>query len=252
MWSLYDELIEGIPHELTVDALICGANNALVKSGTGYGTGGMLNQNWRSELLPKKSLGMPLRDLAACIKSWNCIEACVGLAAINSYYNEIERVRSLGVNVSPAMKVEDRANDPFISSQNAVRRKKVTIIGHFSYIDKLFAPICDMSIIEKFDPLEGDYPDEAADYLLPESDFVFISSYTLAEKSLPRFLQLAKDAYITVVGPATTLSPVLHRHGVNNLSGFVIKDGQSAVDASIGLGGNIHATGQKVSFRAED
>jgi uncharacterized protein (DUF4213/DUF364 family) len=249
MWKLYDDLIEGIPAELSVDTLICGARHTLAAGGGGYGLCNTMEFDWRSPMIPQKFLGMGLRDLAVCVKSWNFAEACIGVAGLNAYYNQPSLLRKHGVAVSGASHAEDRVYDPFIAYQNAIKGKNVTVIGQFKYLDQLFAPVCNLSVIEKFNPQYGNYPEQAADYLLPESDYVFISSYTLAEKTLPRFLKLSQNAYVVMVGPAVTLSPILHQYGVHDLAGFTVKDGAGAEKICNGLGGSIHSIGQKVSFK---
>ncbi|MDR1604617.1 MAG: DUF364 domain-containing protein [Gracilibacteraceae bacterium] len=251
MWRLYDDLIQGIPEERTADFILCGATDTLVRSGAGYGLAHTLRWDWRPELLTRREAGMRLRDLAAGVKSWNFIEAGLGLAAINAYYNEIGLLRSCGVHIPESRHVEDRSQDPFIARQNDIQGKKVTVIGHFPYLDQLFAPVCRLSVIEKFEPQDGDYPEQAADFLLPDSDFVFISAYTLLEKTLPRYLALARGARVTLVGPATPMAPVLFRHGVYELAGYTIKDGVALEKAVMGQGGGHHGSGQKVSLKAD-
>jgi uncharacterized protein (DUF4213/DUF364 family) len=250
MWELYDELIEGIDPSATADKIIRGAYQTLVISGEGYGICNTMDDTWRPSVLPSKSLGMPLRDLAACVKSWNFSEASIGLAALNAWYNEKSRLKASGVEVSDLRHTEDRTNDPFITYQRDVRGKTVTVVGHFPYIEQLFAPVCTLRIIEKFMPKDGDYPEQAAEYLLPESDFVFISSYTFVEKQLPRYLELSRGAKVTLVGPATTMAPQLARYGIADLSGFVVKDFPAAERVALGLAGeNFHSLGQKISMR---
>ena len=249
MWELYDALIEGIDVDATVDFLACGAELAIVQSGEGTGVSANVGETLRQPMLKMKSAGMPLRDLAACIKSWELYEAALGHAAINAWYNSVSRLRSRGIDISDKAFVEDRSNDPFITLQREVKGKNVTVIGHFPYIDQLFAPVCNMSIIEKFNPKEGDYPEQAAEYLIPESDYVFISSYTFVEKTLPHYLELAKNAVVTLVGPATTVAPQLFDFGVSYLAGYVIKDAALAQSVALGIGGNIHGTGQKVNLK---
>ncbi|MDR1590075.1 MAG: DUF364 domain-containing protein [Oscillospiraceae bacterium] len=250
MWDLYDSLIEGIPPDVRAEFFACGATHSIVVADDGgVGVSGALDETWRPPLLTKKEFGMPLRGLAECVKSWEFIEAGLGLAAINAWYNGGDRLRALGIAVSDKPFAEDRASDPFIALQNEIRGKRVTVIGHFPYIDRLFAPVCDMSVIEKFSPVDGDYPDQAADYLLPESDYVFIASYTLVEKTLPRYLRLSKNARVTLVGPATPVTPILHGFGVRDLSGFYIRDAEAARNYTLTHGGNIHKTGQKINLR---
>jgi uncharacterized protein (DUF4213/DUF364 family) len=249
MWELYDDLIGGISLDATAESIICGATYSAVRSGGTVGISGAGSETWRSAMLPKKLVGMPLRELAECIRSWDFTEAAVGLAAINAWYNNVGRLRELGLDIPDAAYIEDRSSDPFIAAQNEIADKNVTVIGHFPYIDQLFAPVCKLSIIEKFYPDDGDYPEQAADYLLPASDFVFISAYTLVEKSLPHYLKLAVNAHVTLVGTSLPTTMVFGKYGVNAVAGFVIKDTAAAERISLGLGGKMHSTGQKINLR---
>jgi len=251
-WELYDALIDGIPQDAIADKIICGTSHTIVRCGDTIGLSATLEDTWRPQMMPDRRAGMPLRELARCIKSWEFTEASIGLAAINAWYNDKERVRELGLEIANRSQVEDRNSDPFISMQRDIKNKTVTVIGHFPYIDQLFAPVCNMRIIEKFHPTDGDYPDHAADYLLPESDYVFISSYTVAEKTLPRYLELSKNAIVTLVGPATPVAPVLHKFGVANIAGFVIRDAETCENMILTNSGNTHKTGQKVNLKLGD
>ncbi len=254
MWKLYDDLIEGIPEDWRAEEIVRGCDYAYVRSGTGLGMGEFLPNSWRAPLSLKNLDGAPLREVAACIKSWNFPEASIGLAAINAYYNNPDVAKASGVTLSDSKHVEDRVYDPFIMSQNEVRGKKVTVVGHFPYLETLFEPVCDLRIIAGEVPLDDDYPATAAEYLLPESEYVFIRSAALVDKTLPRLLELAKQAAkVTIVGPATTLAPVLFDYGVADLSGFVVKDRERAMRLIRGAeNGKIFTTGQKVAFKRQE
>jgi uncharacterized protein (DUF4213/DUF364 family) len=252
LWKLYDVLIGGIPEELSVDEMICGAYHALVRCGDGYGLSVVLSDDTQPPTIMNKTPGMALRELAAGVKSWNFVEASIGQAAINAYYNAPEVARKNGVNVSNSRFVEDRIYDPFIGYQNVIRNKKVAVVGHFPYLEQLFQPVCDLSILERL-PEEGDYPYTAAEYLLPNCDYAFISCSTLIDKSLPRFLEIAKQATVIIVGPSTPLAPALFQFGVHDLSGFVIKDGEKARRICLGQENyRIYSTGQKVNLKVAD
>jgi uncharacterized protein (DUF4213/DUF364 family) len=252
MWELYDALIQGIPPERQADKLNCGAVDTLVQREGVSGFTHTFSWEYRPESVPHRELGMPLRELAVCIKSWDFREASIGLAALNAYYNDVATLRTLGLRIPESSHVEDRSQDPFIIRQNDIKGKNVVVIGHFPYIDQLFAPVCNLAIIEKFAPTAGDYPEQAADYLLPEADFVFIPSYAFVEKTLPRYLSLAAQAHVTIVGPATTMAPVLFDYGVSSLAGYVVKDNDALERVSLGLGGNHHGLGQKVLLEQEN
>lgn len=257
MWEIYDALIDGIPENLIADEIICGSGYSYVRSGDGSGiaSAGLTNSNYnnaRAPIFSKNLIGAPLREIATCIKSWNFTEASIGLAAINAYYNNPDTARSNGVLFSDAMRVEDRTFDPFIMSQNKVKNKNVATIGHFPHLESLLEPICNLSIIE-WEPEEGDYPIFASEYILPECDYVFIGSSCFIDKSMPRFIELSKNALeITIVGPGTPLAPVLFDYGVCDLSGFIIKDNQRAFRIAAGAERvKMYATGQKVSFKKQ-
>ncbi|MDV3425797.1 MAG: DUF364 domain-containing protein [Bacillota bacterium] len=251
MWELYDDLIRGIPEDLKVDDLVCGCRNSYVRSGNGSGVGNYYLCDTRMPMFSKNLIGAPLREAAECVKSWNFVEASIGVAAINAYYNNPEVARKNGVEFSDSKFVEDRLFDPFIMTQNEVKNKKVTVIGHFPLLENLFQPICDLSIIE-WEPVEdGDYPITACEYLLPQSDFVYLTCRCVMNKTLPRVLELSKNAErITMVGPGTPLAPVLFDYGIEELSGFMIKDQARALRVISGAENvTIYPTGQKVSFK---
>lgn len=254
MWKLYDDLIEGIPEDWRAEEIVRGCDYAYVRSRNGLGMGEFLPNSWRAPLSLKNLEGAPLREVAACIKSWNFPEASIGLAAINAYYNNPDVAKAAGVTLSDSKHVEDRVYDPFIMSQNEVRGKKVTVVGHFPYLETLFEPVCDLRIIAGEIPLDDDYPATAAEYLLPESEYVFIRSAALVDKAMPRLLELSKRAAkVTIVGPATTLAPVLFEYGAADLSGFVVKDRERAMRLIRGSeNGKIFTTGQKVAFKRQE
>ena len=248
--KLYDDLIQGIPEDALVDELICTHYTAIVMCGGGMGLGEFMDEfDTRPMLEPGNKKNLTLRQLAAGIKSWNMTEAAIGQAAINAYYNSRENAVKNGLALTDSLYSEDRTADPFITYQKAVRGKKVTVVGHFPYLNDLFEPVCDLSIIEAM-PEIGDFPEQSAEYLIPGSDFVFLGPLTLIDKSLPRLLELAEGAFIGMVGPASTLAPVLFDYGVDEMDGFVVKDNEIAhrlLTEQESL--KIYSSGQKVSLR---
>ncbi len=249
LWRLYDELIEGIPKDYVVDEVVCGAYYAIVRSGEGCGLSTVMDEDTLPVIMRNKTPGMKLQEIASCIKSWNLTEASIGQAAINAYYNSPVVAKRNGVAISNNRFAEDRIYDPFITYQKLIRNKKVTVIKRFPYLEQLFQPVCDLAVVST-DPDIGEYPYTAAEYLLPESDYVFITCNALIEKSLPHFLELAEKATVVLVGPSTPLAPVLAQFGVKDLSGFVVKDNEKALRICSGREhSKIYSAGQKVSIR---
>jgi uncharacterized protein (DUF4213/DUF364 family) len=253
MWQIYDALIKGIPEDLIVDELFCGNHYAYVRSGDGVGICGISHNETRKPMYSKNLLGATLQEVATSIKSWNFVEASVGLAAINAYYNHPQVARANGVIYYDTKRIEDRIFDPFIMSQNEIRGKKVAVVGHFPHLESLFEPISDFSIIE-WDPLDGDYPISACEYILPECDYVYLTYISIINKTLPRILELVQNATkVTMVGPGTPLAPVLFDYGVGDLAGFMIKDQARAFRVVAGAERvRMFSNGQKVSFKKSD
>ncbi|HBF34369.1 TPA: hypothetical protein DDW35_07375, partial [Candidatus Sumerlaeota bacterium] len=161
-----------------------------------------------------------LRKLAEKAKSWNNLEASVGMAAINSVFNAPSAVEA-NFDISP---IEPGSGyETFEKMRNEVRGKKVTVVGHFPNLEAL-GEVCELSILER-NPQRGDFPDPACEYILGEQDYVFITGITMINKTLPRLLELcSKDAKITLVGPTVTLAPLWFERGVTALGGRVVFD----------------------------
>ncbi len=219
-WQLYDDLIDGIPDNIRVTDCNCGYNWTSVCTNEG-GTGIAMTIPVYS--LPQKYNGkitdLSLKALAELSKSWNFVEAALGVAAIGAYYNHPSRAKNCGIMHSGC---KSGAKDAFDLYQEEIKGKKVAAVGHFPML-KRFQPICDLTILER-KPQWGDYPDSACEYLMSEQDYVFITGCTLVNKTMPRLLELAKHAKVVLVGPSTILSPVLFQHGVYGLSGLIIHD----------------------------
>jgi uncharacterized protein (DUF4213/DUF364 family) len=68
---------------------------------------------------------------------------------------------------------------------------------------------------------------------------------------MPRYLKLAKNAEnVVIVGSATPLVSALFDFGVDDISSFVIYDGDHAKRIAQGLDmDRIYSTGQKVSWK---
>jgi len=219
-WKLYDDLIERIPDNLSVAYCNSGHNWTMITSSENSVGLAMTIPVFSKPYTETRSIaGLPLKDAARLSKSWNFVEAAIGVAAINSYYNHSQRSTECGI--IHASKNENNP-DAFDLYQDEIKGKKVAVVGHFPMLER-FDNICDLSILER-NPSWGDYPDSACEYILDEQDYVFITGCTLVNKTLPRLLALAKNAKIVMVGPSTPMSSILFEHGIYGLSGFTVND----------------------------
>ena len=224
MWRIYDELIEEVPKDLRVKECIIGLHWTLIRSdatigmaltpferGNAHGAKGSATSG-----ISKPLIGMPVRELAQFSKSWNPFEAALGLAAINSYFNAPSKIESLlGQSILSQQQVS-----AFMHYADAVRGKKVAVIGRFPDLDE-FDKLCRLTVLER-NPGHRDLPDPACEYVLPEQDVVFITATTIINKTLPRLLELSRNAFTFLVGPSAPFAPLLANHGIDAVAGTVV------------------------------
>ena len=250
-WEMYDRLIEGIPADLRVEEILVCRSRTMVRSESGCGIAMTVDGEAFPSCRKGNPVGRPLRDLAALVKSWNYTDASVGLAAMNAWYNSREHIDEIKARVSGEERVyagvkssscaaagilqEDsctpkaetglltQSEDAFLCYRDLVRGKKVASVGHFAYLENRYADLCTLSILER-EQQKGDYPDTAAEYLLEEQDYVFITGATLINKSLPRLLELCGSARVILCGPSTVMSRELFAWGVDDLAGFMVEN----------------------------
>ncbi|KLU59089.1 hypothetical protein CEB3_c51090 [Peptococcaceae bacterium CEB3] len=217
VWALYDDLLTAIPPDLRVRDCLAGQHWTLVRSKT-VGVA-MTPQEGQLQVKGAGHLsGLKVRELAGYIKSWNFNEATLGLAALNSALNTPEQAQKLA-HVPPPVQEQASA---FAAFREQVRGRKVAVIGHFPDLE-LLADSCTLSILERR-PREGDFPDPACEYILPEQDYVFITATTLVNKTLPRLLELARPSRVILVGPSTPLTGRLFHYGISVLAGTVVTE----------------------------
>jgi len=229
MWGIYDALIDAVPEDSVVRGCLAGLSWFLVRS---EGVGVAMRPREGGEIVPRagKLAGMKTREMASWVKSWNMYEAALGLAAINSVVNAPASVR----RNCGALLDEGSDEDVFTTLLDELRGKRVGVIGHFYNLERV-AAVCNLSILER-KPEPGDFPDPACEYILPEQDFVILTATTLINKTMPRLLQLSRNARVVVAGPSTPLTPILLEHGIEMLGGLVVHD-QERAWITVGEGG---------------
>ena len=214
-FEVYDDLIEGIPSNIKITNYLIGRRWSRVETKDNIGLGMTVDIDSIKYSYSGTLIGKELKDVANLVKSWNLRESGIGLAAINAYYNS--------KNNETINDTDFSNRDVFDVYREIVEGKNVSVIGHFPYLERQLKDICNLYIIEK-KPAKGDYPDSACEYLLPKSDYIFITSSTFVNKTFPRLLELAKDKNLIMVGPSTPLTPKLFKYGIKDLSGFIVKD----------------------------
>jgi len=221
-WELYDQLIAGIPEDLMVERCQVGLHWILTESA---GTGMAMTP---TEGMPRHAIGRiagkTVREVAAFSKSWNFLEAAIGISAMNSWYNAPSTLAQNWASGHDALSDVNL----FEEWEGRLAGKRVAVIGHFPGLEAL-AKTSILSILER-KPLAGDFPDPACEYLLPSQDCVIATGTTLMNKTLPRLLTLSAGAEFALTGPTTPLSPILFDHGVTQLAGSVVADAETVWD----------------------
>lgn len=253
MWTMYDELISGIPENVYVEDVVAGHFWIYVRSSLGVGISVSAVSANRPFTSPTCMIGRPVQEVAERIKSWNLVEASIGLAAINSYYNTPEIARANGVKLLNKNGGEDRLNDPYIAYQNLVAGKKVCGVGHASYLKALMEKNCELTQIGDDSP--GSFPWDAAEAILPEQDFVYLPCVSFATKQIVRWMELCRrDAKVIVCGPSLPMTPMLFDYGIYDLAGYILHEEDCArARAIVAAAENefLFCVGEKVSLRAD-
>ncbi len=219
MWKLYDSLIEPIPDDVKIEEYISGSHwtSLTVGGNTGAAATNPLQTIPGTE---KNILDMSWKEAAGLIKSWNFSEASIGAAAVNAYYNQPDRIRMLEKEGTIRQLSKE---DAFMAHSEDMKGKKVATIGHFWFAEEYLKEAESCVILER-NPMDGDYPDSACEYILSDRDYVFITGFTLVNKTLPRLLELSRNAKVILVGPSAALAPQLFDFGVWELAGTLITD----------------------------
>ena len=108
--------------------------------------------------------------------------------------------------------------------------KKVAVVGHFPFIERLRTLIQDVWCLE-LEPRPGDLPADAAPEILPQADVVAITATTLINQTFDGLMRLVRPgALVMLLGPSAPLSPILFQFGVQIICGTVAVDPQAALD----------------------
>ena len=216
--AFYDWLPAQLTGDMKADELLIGLVWSLCRSGSGTGLA-MTPQSYSRTLpWPGTLAGKPLRELAEGIGSWEPFEAGVAMAAINASiipdFSAFEHVVELPVGGGNLA-----VFDYFLPR---IRGANIVVIGRYPGLDA-YQQQYNLKVIER-QPGANDYPDTAAEYLLAEADWVFITASSIPNKTFPRLAELSGHAVSVLMGPTTPWLPQLARWGIDFLAGTIVRD----------------------------
>ena len=149
-----------------------------------------------------------LTDLAKLVWSKNPLERCIGMAGINSFYNNTNKRISI-------------SNGLEIASSWA---GEITCVGRFP---SKFLQNKEVRVIER-EPLAGEFDETQSRKLLKSSYYSVITSSTFVNGTAAKLISWGKHGKIMILGPGTPLCGGLFNEGINYLSGFVIRKKREA------------------------
>ncbi len=182
--------------------------------------------------------GKPLIELAAWLKSWDPYQACLAMAAVNCCIN----ARALP-DSSPLEAVSGRENlavfDYFLPR---LIGQKVAVVGRYPGLE-FYREQFDLTVLE-LNPGPWDLPAAACEYILPKSDWVFLSASSIPNKTFPRLAELSSDAVTVLMGPTVPWLPQWHEFGIDYLAGIETTNVEALYEtAAQGGGVRIFANG---------
>ncbi len=173
-----------------------------------YKTGNKVELESSGDLVGKSAL-----ELAERLRSWEPLEASLGVAALNSLIEPVGRRGNVLADIL-----------------GAAEGKTVTVVGRFPTNDQI-AAVAGRAHFLEMEPERGELPPGAGEEVIPQSDIVVITATALINKTLPRLLELSADATAIVLGPSTPMNEVLFRHGADILAGVRVADADALVDS---------------------
>lgn len=242
--QVYDLLLErAAAARETVTEAIIGLTWTLCRAGDA--TGLAMSPVVATRTLPWSGTitGRALSEVAAWVRSWNPHEAVLGMAAVNAALNrDLSALGSrsdLGDAPGPANLAV------FEHFRAALAGKRVAVIGRYPGMERLESEL-GLTVLERT-PGDGDLPDPACEYVLPRSDWVFITASSLPNKTFPRLAELARNAQTVLMGPGTPWLAELADFGIDYLAGTRVVDGE-ALRRTVAEGGGVRIFGGAMRY----
>ena len=170
--------------------------------------------------------GRPAAEVAGWIDDWEPYKACVGLAAVNAIVN---RPGNPAMDAAAPVADWDGPGNlaVFHHFRPRLKGKKVVVVGRYPGLDKVLDGL-DVTILERYAAGNGDLPDPAAEFILPEADWVFLTASSLVNKTFPRLAHLSRDAVTVLMGPSLPWLEDWADFGIDFLAGVRLRDAETA------------------------
>ncbi len=253
--EIRDQLLEEVPDVdgISVEAVRLGLGYSGLKLDTGHAgvCNSMLSEaalDCCEVLLDAGTLaGRPVTEFLGFTESWDFIERVMGVSALNA-------LSQIAFEKDPERYMVEERNLVDVVEVNP--DDTVVMVGHIKPFTPVFkAKAKALYILERSPQREkGVLPDTACERLVPEADVVVITGSALANGTLDRLLELAREARtVAIVGPtASCLPDPLFGRGVDYVGGIRIRDADKAMQILSEGGGTpqLRQAGEFVTFKA--
>lgn len=184
-----------------------------------------------------------LSELSVWIRSWDNYQATVGMAIINAAINTTSDLPAKAEPISLPGSSNLAVFEHFLP---LIRGQKVAVIGRYPGLSRYEQEVS-MTVIER-QPKSQDLPDPAAEYILPEADWVFLTATSIPNKTFPRLVELAQNAKLVLMGPTVPWLPDLADMGIDYLAGVAVTN-PSALRQTVAEGGGVRIFETGIQYR---
>ena len=204
----YDILLNGLPDDLTVERLVHGVSWTAAVLSDGSTCVAMHTSGETVPRMFENMTGLPLKEAGKAMLSWNMEEASEALAAVNAFYHS----RAEGFVVPDAKTLDG------VDLHGRTVGMVGKMIGHGNMTEEDFACVKKLYVMDR-EEKPGALPDSASEYYLPLCDLVIITGSAAINKTMPRLLELSRNAQVILTGPSVSCCPELLKLGIDRLHG---------------------------------
>lgn len=240
--ELYDLLLDYANLQIEVERVLLGLNLTLCQAGATGVAETTRGGQWRCESAAPLA-GRSLAELSLWVRNWDRQQAAIGLAAINAAVNsEADMVYREGA-LFRGSRALGNALEWFVPR---LRGHKIVHLGE----ENPFALRHERLQLTHL-ANSGGALHPAAEVVLGKAEWVFVNGQSIADKTLPRVLELVRDAQVVLYGPQVPWLDEWREFGIDFLIGSQI-DQSEALYTAIAEGGDIDTLPQALSYRVCD
>jgi hypothetical protein len=218
--AFYQLLLDHADSSTKVEELILGLTWTFCRSETGIGLAMSPGQPCRTLPWAGTLRGRTVKELATWIQHTDPFESSIGMAAINSVINDESELVARAKPLAGQWPGNLAVFEHFLPQ---LRDQRIAVIGRYPGMDTYLSGL-NVTVLE-LNPSPNDLPAHAAETVLPEVQWVFLTASSIINKTFPRLTELAQDATVVLMGPTVPWLRELVEFNIDYLAGVIIQDG---------------------------